>query len=199
MSNSMQDDIDYMKSLAEDGERGPLKSGAPLFWAGLVYGTASIVQYASVEHYLPNNGWTSSYIWGGASVLFFIISAILGFSRRGYIHNTANRAAVSAWSGVGLACIFFLISMIIVAQRVSDFNTISFLFAPIILIIYGMGWWVSAKMSGRGWLKLVAFGCFLSAPGLCAMVGRAEQLLAYAACLILFATVPGLILMREKA
>ncbi len=199
MSNSMQDDIDYMKSLAQSGERGPLPNGASLFWAGLIYGVASVAQYASAERYLPSGGWTSTFIWGGASVLFFFVSLFLGLTRRGYVNNTANRAAISAWTGVGLACVFFLVSMVVIAQQVSDFNTISFLFAPVILIIYGMGWWVSAMMSGRGWLKLVAFGCFLSAPGLSAMVHRPEQLLAYAACLILFASVPGLILMREKA
>jgi hypothetical protein len=198
MSDSMQDDIAYMKSLAQAGERGPLKNGASLFWAGLVYGTASVAQYAMIEGYLPRTDPYGIAIWGGASVIFAVLAIASNF-RLGQVNNVANRAAFSAWSGVGLTCGFFLLSMIVVAQKVSDFNTISFLFAPIILLIYGMGWWVSAKMSERGWLKLVAFGCFLSAPGLCFMVGRTEQLLAYAACLVLFASVPGFILMREKA
>ncbi|HVZ30210.1 MAG TPA: hypothetical protein VG839_07440 [Asticcacaulis sp.] len=199
MSDSMQDDIAYMKSLAQAGERGPLKNGASLFWAGLVYGAAAVAQYASIEGYLPRSNWIPIFIWGGASVIFALLAIAFNIGRWGQAHNVANRAALSAWSGVGLAIGFFILSMIVITQRVSDFSTLSFLIAPVVLIIYGIGWWVSAKMAERGWLKLVAFGCFLAAPALCAMVGRPEQLLAYAACLVLFATVPGFILMREKA
>lgn len=195
----MQDDIDYMKSLAQDGERGPLKNGASLFWAGLIYAVAAVAQYGSVVGYLPRGGWASTVIWGSASAVFFVISLSLGLARRGGAYNTANRAAFSAWSGVGMGCIFFLASMIIMSFRAPDFNSLSFLFAPVFILLYGIGWWVSGQMSSRGWLKLIALGCFASAPLLCAMVGRSEQLLAYAACLVLFATVPGFILMREKA
>jgi hypothetical protein len=196
----MQDDIAYMKSLAQAGERSPLKkNGASLFWAGLVFGLASVTQYASVEGYLPRGNVPSAVIWGSAIVLFFIISAFLKLGRPGNIQNVGNRAAYSAWSGVGLGCMFFLASMIVMAFQVPDFNSMSFLFAPVFILLYGIGWWVSGQMSGRGWLKLVALGCFVSAPMLCLLAERAEQLLAYGACLILFATLPGLILMREKA
>ena len=58
MSNStLHDDIAYMKSLAEDGTRSVVNGGV-LFWAGLVFGLASIAQYGvEAGIVLQGNPW----------------------------------------------------------------------------------------------------------------------------------------------
>ena len=68
--------------------------------------------------------------------------------------------------------------------------------APVVLILYGVGWWVGGAISGKTWVKWVAFGSFVGAPLITLMAGRPEQLLAYAVCLVAFTTVPGVIVMR---
>jgi len=51
-------------------------------------------------------------------------------------------------------------------------------------------------MSGTQWLKLISLGCFLGAPAISILAAQPEELLAYAACLLLFAMVPGWVLKR---
>jgi len=198
MSESLQNDIAYMKSLAEAGGAGPLKNGATLFWAGLLYGLASVAQYAMTMGWLPQTEAMGMVIWFGVSIVFGILATFLGFAGRRQGGSATDRASGHAWAAVGIGIMAFIVTVVIVANRSHEFTTVSFLMAPVILLMYGMGWWVSGKMSGIGWVKLVALGCFLAAPALGLMSGMREQLLAYAICLTLFATVPGFVLMRAQ-
>lgn len=199
MSN-LQSDIDYMKSLAEAGGRGPVKNGATLFWAGLLYGAASLGQYALIMGWLPRNQAVAMFLWFGASIAFGIIAFIFGRGRNRIKGPASDRAVNSVWSAVGIGIIMFIICTAIVANLTHTFEPISYLMAPAVLLMYGMGWWVSGQMSDTGWVKLVSVGCFLGAPALALLGNRPEQMLTYAVCLFLFAMVPGLVLMRaEKA
>ena len=193
--SSLQSDIDHMKSLAEDGGRGPMKNGAILFWAGILYGGASVAEYGVAMNILPQTGWFQMTIWFGASLLFAVIAAIFGRRNRG-ARNSSAKAYDSAWSAVGIGIAFLILSTFLVARQVQNVQAITFMIAPVILVMYGMGWWVSAMMSGQGWLRAISFGCFIGAPIMALLAGRPEQLLAYAVALVLFAAVPGFILMR---
>jgi hypothetical protein len=84
----------------------------------------------------------------------------------------------------------------VIANVLKEFAAISYLIAPVVLILYGIGWWVGGAIANRRWVKMTAFGSFLAAPVIGLLAGRPEQLLAYAACLILFTTVPGILLVR---
>jgi len=199
-TDQLESEIAYMKSLAVSGGHGPLKNGANLFWAGLLYGGAAVAQYAIIKGYLPRGLWVTAGVWLGVSLAYAVIIAMTVGSSRKDAEAPASRASHSAWSGVALGLLAFFASMIVMANIVADFSTVSFLMAPIVLVLYGVGWWVSATASGTGWLRLVALGSFAGAPVLCLLTGHAEQMLAYAAALVLFAMIPGFILMRaEKA
>jgi hypothetical protein len=111
--------------------------------------------------------------------------------------SAANRAASAVWSGVGMGIFSFIMAFIVLGVYFERMEEVSFLIGPTVLSIYGIGWWVSARMSETKWLYWVSFACFLAAPALCLLAGRAEQLLAYSACLIGLATVPGYKLMLD--
>ncbi len=201
MSNSnLQNDIDYIKSLAVAGSTGPLRNGANLVWAGLLYGLAAVAQYAIVVGWLPRNGWISAVVWFGASLVFLAVVLICRFGRGNTVGSQSDKAAETAWSAVGLGIVAFIATTAIIANRVdhSAAAAITYTLAPVILLLYGIGWWVSAVMAKQNWLKLVALGCFAGAPLLALLSGMPEQLLAYALCLVLFATMPGIILMRAS-
>ncbi len=196
--DQLQNDIDYMKSLAEQGGRGPIRNGATLFWAGLIYGAAAIAHYAMIEGYIQKSSAMSAVIWLGASLIFGILATVLGFQRCNRIKGSiSNRASASAWSAVGIGIFAFIACVAVIANITRTFEPMSYLIAPVILLLYGMGWWVSALMSGTNWLKWVSLGCFFGAPAIAFLAEKPEQMLAYAAALILFATVPGWVLMRS--
>lgn len=197
MSNStLHDDIAYMKSLAEDGSRSVVNGGV-LFWAGLVFGLASVAQYGvEAGIVLQGNPWYPLAIWLTAGVVFGL-TFFLPMNRLRAPAHPASKAVNSVWAAIGLAIAALGICMTAAGVRVQSVETMTALIAPTILILYGIGWWVAAVMSGQGWLKLVCAGCFVAAPAVAFLATLPEQMLAYAGCLVLFAIVPGLILMRS--
>jgi len=70
--------------------------------------------------------------------------------------------------------------------------------AGLILALYGAAWFVAGEMSRQGWLKLVALAAFIGAVVLGALASGPHLMLAYAACLVLVAVVPGIVLMRPE-
>lgn len=196
--NPLETELAYIRALAEQGSIGPMRNGASLVAAGLVYAAAAIAQYLLVLGFLPRSNWMSALIWLGATVVFAAISFIFRFNRYSAQKTAGGRAAAAIWSGIGIAIMFFILCLIVIANVLKDFATVSFLIAPVVLILYGVGWWIGGAISGQGWVKWVAFGSFLGAPLITLMAGRPEQLLAYAVCLVLFTTVPGIILMRAS-
>ena len=194
--NPLETELAYIRALAEQGSIAPMRNGASLITAGLVYAVAAVAQYLAIIGILPQTAWMSALIWIGATVIFAALSFMFRFNRYSANKTVGGRAASAIWSGVGIAIMFFILCLIVIANVLKDFQTVSFLIAPVVLILYGVGWWIGGAMSGQGWVKWVAFGSFLAAPLITLMAGRPEQLLAYAVCLILFTTVPGAIVMR---
>jgi len=194
MSN-LQSDIDYIKSLAESGGRGPMRNASTLFWAGLLYGLAALAQYALFRGWLPQTPAISMFVWLGASIVFGVIAV---FGRNRIKGSPCNRAITTAWSAVGIGILLFLVCTAIVANIMQTFEPISYLLAPAVLLMYGMGWWVSGQMSDTRWLTWVSLGCFAAAPAISFLGGRPEQMVAYAVCLFLLAMLPGYILMRGE-
>ena len=194
--NPLKDELAYIRQLAEQGGVGPMRNGASLVAAGLVYAVAAIAQYLAIKGFLPQTAWMSAVIWFGATIVFAAVSLAFGFNRHSGQKTMGGRAAAAIWSAVGIAIMFFILCLIVIANVLKDFSAVSFLIAPVVLIFYGVGWWIGGAIGGQGWVKLVAVGSFAAAPLITLMAGRAEQLLAYAVCLILFTTVPGVVLMR---
>jgi len=194
MSN-LQSDIDYLKTLAESGARGPMRNAASLFWAGLLYGVAALAQYALFRGWLPQTPVVSLTVWLGASVIF----GVLAFFDRNRIKGcVSNRAIATAWSAVG-------IGIVLSNARLAGYFSRGRALVPgfgrpaeEVAEQYGMGWWVSGKMSDTPWLTWVSLGCFVAAPAIALLGGRPEQMIAYAVCLFLFAMTPGYILMRGE-
>ncbi|ESQ91168.1 hypothetical protein ABAC460_06295 [Asticcacaulis sp. AC460] len=197
MSSNLQDDIAYMKALAEAGNAGPLRSGYTLMWAGILFGLASVGQYLLMIGVLPQQVWVSFLIWFGLGGLFGLLAFLRNRQCRAV--TTTGRASSSVWTAVSLGIGAFIFTVILVSYQTRQTYVLSFI-SPVLIVLYGMGWWVDARMSGLAWLKWVSVGCFVAAPVLGLMAAMPEQMLAYTACLLLLATLPGYILMKaEKA
>ena len=194
--NPLETELAYIRALAEQGSIGPMRNGAALVAAGGVYAAAAVAQYLAVKGVLPPTAWMSALIWFGATGVFAALSFMFRFNRYSARKSVGGRAAAAIWSGIGIAIMFFILCVIVIANVLKDFAAASFLIAPVVLILYGIGWWVGGTISGKAWVKWVAFGSFLTAPLITLLAGRPEQLLAYAACLVVFTSVPGAIIMR---
>jgi len=198
-AQSLKDDIAYMRALAEEGRKTPLLGGAILVTAGLVFGLASVAHWAVVADVLDVGMEVLAGIWLAAMVVFIGALVVLNakLARKPGARSPANRAAGAAWGAVGGAVFVLAVSMGFVAWRTQS-DVAAYLFPSVILALYGTGWAVSATMSERRWMRTVAIGSWIGAPAVAWLTGSPTQYLAYAAALILFAFVPGLVMMREE-
>jgi cation transport ATPase len=196
---TLKDDIAFMRALAQEGQAAPPLGGAMLALAGTVFAAASVLQWAILSKVLVlPTAWLAA-IWGAALLAFFVGLFLLRNSVRSKpgAFSPANKASGAVWQGIGMAIFFSFFAMSVASWRLH--NGLLIYFSPsLILLFYGVGWTLGRAMSGQAWMRWCAWGSFAAAVGLAALIGSPLQYLAYAACLLLLATLPGVILMRRE-
>src|SRR5690606_19645277 len=137
--------------------------------------------------------------WLGAMAIFAVALMILLGRLRGRpgAMSPANRAAGVAWMSVGIGIFVLFLALAVLSWRLGTGAPFA-VFPSLILALYGAGWAVSAEMSGRRWLWVLAIGGWVGAPIIALFVGSALLWLAYAVGLFALALLPGLILLRQE-
>jgi hypothetical protein len=195
---SIRDDLSYMKALAEEGRRTPLLGGSVLVAAGLIYGVASLAHWAILAEVVQVHRAVLSIVWGVAVLAF--LGTMIALKRRmagtpgAFAAN--NKAYSIAWSGLGGATGGIAFALIIASVRMNDAVFMG-LFPPVILSVYGGAWLIAAGLSDRAWPRYVGLGAIAAALLTAWMIGETGQWLVYALGFILFAIVPGYVMMRE--
>jgi uncharacterized MAPEG superfamily protein len=193
-------DIAWMRRLAEEGAETPMQGASILMNAGLIFGAASLLQWAQLTGLAPSSGPVEGWGWLVATILFLAILAVTvaRLKRSGGVRTARNRATDTVWSALGWGIFALFGSMMALGWRVGGEGVeIAFGLVPsVIMVFYGVGWTVSAAMYKSRPLWGLAVGSFAAAPLLAAMTGNANQYLAYAAALFLLMALPGFLLMR---
>ena len=199
-TQSLRDDIRYMKSLADEGANGPLRGGSILVAAGIIFGAASIVEWMMSTGMVSDAGGIGHlYLWGAAGVVFAIALVVLigrQKSRPG-VMSPSNRASGNGWMGVGLAIFSMSVALMVLSSK-TDSALPTLVFPSLIFALYGTGWAVSAALSGQKWLWGPAIGGWIAAPVVALFAGTSEMWLVYGAGIVLLALLPGAILMRRE-
>ncbi len=196
---ALKDDIAFMRALAQEGSSAPLLFGGVLFSAGLIFGAGAVGHWLIASGALKVSGWAYLINWGLAGVAFGVVmSVILNRSkgRPGYSAGI-NKATGVAWSGVGFAIFTLFLGLTVIGLVTGDWSAMAVI-PVVIFALYGTCWFIAGSLSHIGWIKGVAFASYAAAVGMAALTGNPYQMLAYAAGLILLATLPGLILMRQE-
>lgn len=191
-------DIDFMKALAVEGGQTPLNGGLPLFMAGLIFGIAALLHYASVS-FAAFAGLTTLSIWGGALLAYALWGLWWGVRNRAAfkVQGNKNRVVGTVWSGIGFSIFLFSVTLAILTYRLQT-PQLGALMMPIVLGLYGLGWIITAEISAQRWMSLVGIGCFVVVPLIAWLSLRPEQLLLYALALICSALIPGWLLMAKE-
>ena len=97
---ALEEDIGFLKALATEGRPATLIGGSILVAAGLIFGLASLGQWAALEGFLPRlSGWIFSGVWGVSLIAFMIAFSLimrrLGPRKR---EGGGSRAVNVAWS-----------------------------------------------------------------------------------------------------
>lgn len=194
-------DIAWMRQLAEQGGQAPMQGASILMMAGLLYGTASLFQWAVMADLLPFATRDALSIgWIVATLLFFVTLAVVisRLKKQPGVVTTANKASSIAWSAMGWGIFALFISLATLGWRMGDaFAPAIFALIPsIIMVFYGAGWAVSAVMHRSKAMGILSVASFIAAPVMALFAGDASQYLAYAAALFGLMGLPGYIFMR---
>ncbi|EGF91547.1 hypothetical protein ABI_29640 [Asticcacaulis biprosthecium C19] len=174
--------------------------GSMPFWAGLSFGTASFVNYLVLSGavHLPHPGMIG-LVWMGATAAFLLFGVILkvGVDPLVKVHPGFRRYR-AIWGSLILGALFLVGAIIAMLIQFGVGDKAAFISSPITLCIYGIGWRLTAVMSGRKWPNLLAIGAFLCAIYTATLAGTAQQYLVHTVCVAVFAVLPGLTLMLRK-
>lgn len=200
-AQSVQEDIAYVRALAEQGRAGPLLGGSIMVAAGGVFSAASLAEWAMAVGLAPAPpGWLEG-IWFVALGVDAVATAALILRLRASKAARAagpriNKAFGAIWNGVGLAIGACVFSFLLAQQALHDAAVFAG-FPALVLSLYGAGWTASAVLSQRRWMWGVGLGSFAAALLTGLLTGQTSLLLAFAACLLLLIAAPGAVLMRQ--
>lgn len=199
--HAIREDLAFMRALAQEGRRAPLLIGQNLLVGGIVYALTSVFAWAVATRALNLPLW-----WQG--VIYLIVTPIyVAYTRlfrracaaSGRPGATAitNRAVSAAWRGVGFALVALMFAAYVIAYETRS-SLVFVIFPSIVMAIYGAAWTVAAVMSGMGWLKWTAAGCFVAAAAFGLTANSVDLYLMFAASMLLLAALPGWVLMRGE-
>ena len=193
------DDIAYVRALAEEGRRAPLLSGPVLVAAAVIFGGASLLQWAVQTGVWAVNPWAQLWIWIGAGVLFGAALALICARMRrkpGY-NSVSNTAVGAAWSGIGFLIFTVWLSLVAMGVRTGDWSAMQMM-PSLVFAAYGAAWTVASAMSGQKWINAVALASYGGAVLLGVFTGQPAGYLVFVVLLFGVVLIPGLVLMRRE-
>lgn len=198
-TQTIQDDIAYMRALAHEGRHAPLLAGPILVAAGVIFGAANLGQWAIQAGVVSVDPWAQLWLWIGAGVVFAgVLTVLIGRmkGRPGY-NSSGNTAVGAAWSGVGYGIFVTWLGLVALAVKSGDWRWMMVM-PTIVLVAYGSAWMVGAAMTRTRWMTMTALLSYAGAVAVAWFADTPAIYLVFTVVLAAVALVPGLILMRQE-
>ena len=202
-------DLAYLKRLAVAGRGEP----APFLLLMAVFGGAYGLMFLSIG--LAIHGFGAEAFMATSPSLWISILAVSPFLAHaafalallwtawrtlGPRRVRLSRSASAVWSVAFVALIVTVAAFRIYSdgEPATDHIYTSYMLPPVLLVLWGCAWWITAIMSQRRWLFAIAIGSFIAALAMATVGNSFPILLLAAACLLLLAFLPAVLLMRER-
>jgi hypothetical protein len=195
-SQSVREDLAFMRSLVEAGNsRTAMAGGAAFVAGGVIYGLQCLVQWLGATGALPLSpaGWM---ITSFAPTLVFLAWLTWYLWRaRGLVQPRAQQAINATFAAAGSANLVILIAIGMLAAR-KDSMEIFQLYPCVVFVLQGAAWIVAYMLRKRLWLLAVGLGWFAAAIVLAYYIGSTTYILIAALSLFVLMAMPGLVMMR---
>lgn len=197
--NTVENDIAYLRGLAEEGRRGPVLGGGVMFVSGVIYSLAALASWAIHTGRAPIDIPNGAEWWTAMAVQVVILAVMIPALARGRASPGAvnSRMFGAIWQIVGFTIAVAFLSLSLIHKQYKD--EMIWMATPVfVMAIYGAGWAIAGALVKRPWMYLVSGFSFAAAVLTAYIVRGAEGLLLYALIIFLNLALPGLLLMREK-
>lgn len=201
---SAQDDLAYIKAIAEEGRNTPLLGGRNfLLWGGLV-GTAALVVFLMEINVIP--GFDQMVLWTGTLVLGWVLSFLINgkSAERPGASSLSNRTVDAAWLACGIFVTVYWLSIVAASMLVEAGGyPVRFLFAtmfPVAFGLYGLAFFATAVVAHQPWYRWIsvvswAIACALL---LSLSIWPAAYMLVAAIGTYAVVLVPGYVMLRNE-
>ena len=202
MKTTTQDDLQYLRQMAEQGVRQPIHGGELGILWGSLYFLASLFAYATLSDILPfpNSTVAIAFVLPVPIGLVGQYLLIKQFTQKSGAFSFGNRASSAAWSSVGLSAFIVFLSIFLGKA----FNLISAgegviwgVLQAIIFSMYAVAYGTTAQVSGdKVQFVYAAIGLMMAVATLFT-IGTLEMFLVLAAGVFFGAVLPGIIGLRR--
>lgn len=198
--STLQDDLAYVRDLAEAGQQAPLLGGRFLTFWGVLTSVAYFLHYSIAAELF---GWPKTayaWVWGSFIVFGIIGQAVLGYTIRNKPggHSVGNRSEATVWMAGGFA-LFAYFGTVIVKSLVAGTPAPGFEASlPIVFAIYGTGLVTSGIMGNQKTLTYAGYGAFAMLALALWFEGTDFSWAVASLGAFLTVLVPGLIMMRQE-
>jgi hypothetical protein len=198
-ANSAHDDLAFMRSLVEPGDRWQRQFGEAYAAGGICYCVQMLLHGTQFLGLAPSNGPVGLAIGIGPTVAFLVL-LIWSIRRNGAAPaggGATARAVSSVFSAVGATNLVLIVVIGSIAWRLHSL-TVWLIYPCIVMVLQGMAWMVAYMLRRRGWLLAVAVGWFVVGLAMAALIQNMPGFATVTGLgLFCFMLLPGLYVLRQ--
>jgi hypothetical protein len=198
-TQNIQDDIAYMRALAQEGRHAPLLAGPFLVTAAVIFGVANLGQWALLTDVIDASPWAPVWLWVGAGLVFGVALAVLTGRMKGKpgFNSSGNRAVGAAWSAVGYGIFATWLGLMARGLNSGDWSAMMAM-PTVVFVAYGSAWIIAGTMTNTRWMTLTGVVSYVGAVAMGWFAGDMAMYLVFAGMIFAVALIPGLIMMRQE-
>jgi hypothetical protein len=195
-TQSLKDDLAFLRELTQDSGRGLARDGFNLAAVGLVFGVVSLIYWLVFWGPLANLMVLAWWLWI-AGILLMIVSTAVARRSLPAATGAAARALSVAWNGVGVSLLAGGLALLAAAWRMHDGAFVLATFPILLFSLYGAAWGVAFAVKRLSWFAWVSVGCFVAAVAEGLLYRSPHQWLVLSAGLFLLVGLPGLVILKK--
>lgn len=201
------EDLAYLKRLAMAGRGEPAPFLLLMAVFGLGYGSTTLAFYLALTLEAPRQAADLGVLGQIAGVLLlashlaFLLALVwTGWRTFGPKRRSLNRAASAIWTAAFIGLVVILIGIRLFArdEPPSDAVYSIHFVGPVLLVLWGCAWFVTAILSDRRGLLPVAVGSFIASLAMAWTQNTVSVVGVGSASLLLLAFAPALYLMMRR-
>lgn len=198
-ANPTDDDIRYVRQLAESGAHAPLLGGRFMVWWGLLLTSAYVAHHLALRGAIGDGNTIFGIIWFGFSLLgiaghFLLLRSMPDKAGAG---SAGNRASRSVWLAGAMAIGSMVVGTAVAASTGAGPATFDWI-VPVAFAVYACALIVTGSL-GKNRVTVAAGAGAVAIVGLfTALILSPDRYLVAAAGVFLTVLIPGLLLLKAE-
>lgn len=194
-ARTANDDIDYIRKLAESGANAPLTGGRFLMWWGLLLTIAYAAHHLALNGKIGEGGSIFGWIWLSFSVAGVAGQLLLARSMTGKpgSGSAGNRASRTVWFGAAAAITSMVTGTIVAANNGAGRGAFDWI-VPVGFAVYACALIVTGGLGKSRVTTAAGFGAVIMVGLFTAMILSPERYLLAAVGVFVTVFVPGLLM-----